>query len=206
MMQRMLKSERPAREAEAEEKRLALELAIEQEKTKQGFGWSSLFLSRHTVSFTLFHLPCRVSSSHLVEMFFCWHSPSQQELELSIIQPCCVQVGSTMSRLARADLVVRRFALWLLSALTQLKMKIPSHPTFPVSPRGADLVDQVQRLSLGDAVTRRRCHRRFVLFFAAAMNCCTSANGCILPWRLRCVISSFLSLDLRRKPDQAAST
>jgi hypothetical protein len=37
---------------EAEEKRLALELAIEQEKTKQGLGWSSLFLSRHTVSFT----------------------------------------------------------------------------------------------------------------------------------------------------------
>jgi hypothetical protein len=30
---------------EAEEKRLALELAIEQEKTKQGLGWSSLFLS-----------------------------------------------------------------------------------------------------------------------------------------------------------------
>jgi hypothetical protein len=61
-----------------------------------------------------------------------------------------------MSRLARADLVVRRFALWLFSALTQLKTKIPSHPTFPVSPRGADLVDQVQRLSLGDAVTPDR--------------------------------------------------
>jgi hypothetical protein len=56
---REAEEKRLAREAEekrlareAEEKRLALELAIEQEKTKQGLGWSSLFLSRHTVSFT----------------------------------------------------------------------------------------------------------------------------------------------------------